>query len=237
MGLISHLLVLGFAAVVVLCALAFVVVDMFGRVDYLKTNFPWLERILERRSALGILVLVTIFLLIGDGYELVLKEIPEPVGPPVVNIKLPPPPIINQPTKPSDAPSPKTGPTSAKPPVQPPAEAPMLTGIRIASQRRIPSDDAKLPYGLEVVVQTDVDIEPVAIAILCDGNIGKANGGLSSGGAYTMTVQGLAAGHPNVFLLEWKSPAWTPSESIVVNLFSETSIRAKSVQRIQYKWP
>jgi hypothetical protein len=49
---------------------------------YLKTNFPWLERILERRGAVGVLLLVAIFLLIGDGFELVTKEIPEPVAPP-----------------------------------------------------------------------------------------------------------------------------------------------------------
>ena len=59
---------------------------MFARVDYLKEKAPWLERMLDRRSAIGVLLLVTIFLLIGDGYELLTKEMPEdtfpaPVGP------------------------------------------------------------------------------------------------------------------------------------------------------------
>jgi hypothetical protein len=115
--------------------------------------------------------------------------------------------------------------------------APILTGIRMASQKRIPSDDPKLPYGLEVVIQTDADIEPVAIAVICDGVIGKGSGGFSQGGAYTMTKQGLAEGHENVFIAEWKSPAWTPQEPIVVRLFSERPIKATSATRINYVWP
>jgi hypothetical protein len=118
-----------------------------------------------------------------------------------------------------------------------PAAAPVVTGIRVASQKRIPSDDPKLPYGLEVVIQTDADIEPVAIAVICDGVIGKGSGGFSQGGVYTMSKQGLAVGHENVFIAEWKSPAWTPQEPIVVRLFSEGPIRATSVTRINYAWP
>jgi hypothetical protein len=117
------------------------------------------------------------------------------------------------------------------------AAPPILVGIRIASQKRIPSDDAKLAYGLEVVVQTDIDIEPVAIAVVCDGQIGNAHGGFASGGVYTQEKFGLADGHPNVFLVEWKSPTWTPKEPIVFSLFSEKPIRATSVQRVNYVWP
>jgi hypothetical protein len=116
-------------------------------------------------------------------------------------------------------------------------EPPILTGIRIASQKRIPSDDPKLPYGLEVVIQTDADIEPVAIAVICSGAIGKGNAGFSNGGAYTMSKQGLANGHPEVYLAEWKSPVWTPRDPIVVQLFSEDAIRALSVSRMNYAWP
>jgi len=115
--------------------------------------------------------------------------------------------------------------------------APILTGIRIASQKRIPSDDPNLPYGLEIVVQTDTDIEPVAIAVICDGVIGKGNGAFSQGGVYTMMKEGLAAGHQNVFITEWKSPTWTPQDPIVMHLFSEGPVKAISVTRVNYVWP
>jgi hypothetical protein len=83
MKLIIHILILAFAAIVILGAVLFVVIDMFTRVDYLKDKAPWLERMLERRSAFGVLLLVTTFLLVGDGYELLIKEMPEANSPKV----------------------------------------------------------------------------------------------------------------------------------------------------------
>src|SRR5260221_14438273 len=94
MVLIFHIVVLAFAAVVILAAVLFAIIDMFGRVDYLKENVPWLSRILERRSAVGVLLLVGIFLLVGDGFELVGKEVPEIPPPPTVIVKAPLPPTI-----------------------------------------------------------------------------------------------------------------------------------------------
>jgi hypothetical protein len=94
MEVMAHILVLGFAGVVVLSVVVFVVVDMFGRVDYLKDKVPWLQRVLERREALGVLLLVAVFLLIGDGYELLIKEMPEIPKPPTVQIIAPSPPPI-----------------------------------------------------------------------------------------------------------------------------------------------
>jgi hypothetical protein len=94
MGLIFHIVVLAFPVAVILAAVLFAVVDMFGRVDYLKENFPWLSRILERRSAIGVLLLAAIFLIVGDGLELISKEVPEVPSLPPVIVKAPLPPII-----------------------------------------------------------------------------------------------------------------------------------------------
>jgi hypothetical protein len=77
MGLIPHIVILVFGAFVALAAVIFLAVDMFGRVDYLKENVPALNRILERRSAITVLLLVAFFLLVGDAVELVNKEVPE----------------------------------------------------------------------------------------------------------------------------------------------------------------
>ena len=109
--------------------------------------------------------------------------------------------------------------------------APILSGIRIASQKQISSDDPSFPFGLEVVIQTDVDIIPVKLAVLCDGPIGKGEGGFEGGGAYTMVIQGLAQGNDHIFIAKWETPAWTPEKPIVVRLFSKSAIRAIGLSR------
>jgi len=94
MGLIFHIVILVFTVFVVLAAVLFAVVDMFGRVDYLKEHLPWLNRVLERHSAIGVLLLGAIFLLVGDGLELIGKEVPEMPPPPQFIVKGPVPPMI-----------------------------------------------------------------------------------------------------------------------------------------------
>ena len=86
MELTAHLLALVFATFVVLSVVIFVVIDMFGRIDYIKSKAPFLEEVLKRRAALNVLLLVTIFLLVGDGYELLTKEIPEVPNPPALKL-------------------------------------------------------------------------------------------------------------------------------------------------------
>jgi hypothetical protein len=90
MPVLAHVIILVFGGVVSLAAILFFVVDMFGRVDYLKDKFPSLERILEKRSAIGGLLVITVFLLVGDGLELSQKEFPD-VESPIIKIT---PPII-----------------------------------------------------------------------------------------------------------------------------------------------
>lgn len=83
----------------ILCALGvlfvagMLVVDMAGRFDYLQTHFPTLIKWSERREFQGLLLLICLGLLIGDGYELLTKEVPETHLPPVV-FKAPEPPTI-----------------------------------------------------------------------------------------------------------------------------------------------
>jgi hypothetical protein len=47
--------------------------------------------------------------------------------------------------------------------------------------------------------------------------------------------RGIAEGHDNIFLTEWKFPAWTPQEPIIVTLFSERPIKALSIERTNYQ--
>jgi len=116
-------------------------------------------------------------------------------------------------------------------PSQAPSTTPVLSGIRIASQKQVPSDDSNFPFGLEVVIQTDVDVVPVKLAVLCDGPIGRGDAGFEGGGAYMNILQTLADGNDNVFVTKWDFPAWTPQKPIVVRLFSRTAIHAIGLSR------
>jgi hypothetical protein len=71
-----HAVIIVFAALIVLAVLAVGLIDTFGRVDYLKQRWPSFAALLEKRGALAVLALASIFLLIGDTYELASKEAP-----------------------------------------------------------------------------------------------------------------------------------------------------------------
>jgi hypothetical protein len=94
MGSVFSLFVYFLAAALVLFAVVFLLIDMFARVDYLKDKFPWMDRLLQRRGVIGALLLVAIFLLAGDGYELLIKELPGVPAPPIVRIIPPAAPVI-----------------------------------------------------------------------------------------------------------------------------------------------
>jgi hypothetical protein len=89
-----HILILCFAAIFVLAGVALAVVDMFGRIDYLKEKFPWLGNVLEKKGTAAVLFLTAIFLLFGDGYELLVKEMPPIPEAPKMTIMVPAPPTI-----------------------------------------------------------------------------------------------------------------------------------------------
>ncbi|MGB8591118.1 MAG: hypothetical protein WCD40_07040, partial [Candidatus Acidiferrales bacterium] len=63
-----------------------------------------LNRFFERKSALALLLVVALFLLAGDGYELGVKEMPQSPDPPTVTIKAPSAPVIENPPSPTPEP-------------------------------------------------------------------------------------------------------------------------------------
>jgi hypothetical protein len=112
------------------------------------------------------------------------------------------------------------------------------SGIRITSQRKIPSDDPQLPFGWEVVIETDKERSPVQLWVICDGDIGKGHGRFSSGDEFsypTEAVMNTGLYHPDVFNVKWARPEWTPGSPVEVQLFSKTPIRALSVTQVIYR--
>jgi hypothetical protein len=83
-----------FAAIVVVGAAGFVVLDAMDKVESIRKRAPWITKILKRRGALLALLMICTVLLIGDGYELLTKEVPEISAPPNVTLTSPPSPRI-----------------------------------------------------------------------------------------------------------------------------------------------
>ncbi len=84
MGLIVKIVVWLFAAIVIAGAAGFLVLEAMDEVESIQKRAPWTTKILERRSALVALIMICVVLLIGDGYELLTKEMPEiPAAPSV----------------------------------------------------------------------------------------------------------------------------------------------------------
>jgi len=112
------------------------------------------------------------------------------------------------------------------------------SGIQIASQTKIPSDDPLLPFGWEVVIETDKERSPVQLFVICDGEIGKGHGKFLKGGEFsfpTEAVMNSGLYHPDVFNIKWRTPSWTPGNPVVIQLFSKAPLRAQSVTPVIYR--
>jgi len=66
-----------FACVVVIASIGLLVLDAMDKVESIQRRLPWLPKVLERRSAFVLLLLIAVVLLVGDGYELLTKEMTE----------------------------------------------------------------------------------------------------------------------------------------------------------------
>lgn len=166
------------------------------------------------------------------------KYLPTPVG---VAVVPPTPEIVLTPTsRARRRPLPPKA-SSGIPPTSPPAtglqEPPLVTSVRIVHERRIEAEEPELPYGLEVTLQTDRLVEPVAFAFHCSGPIGKARGFFQGYNTYQMSVQRVAGAELDWFVVEWQSPAFTPANNIIVTFFSKTDIRVIDFRRFEYAFP
>jgi hypothetical protein len=117
---------------------------------------------------------------------------------------------------------------AAPPQSLPPA---VVEHVRIV-QRRAASDDPNAPYGLQVVMQTDVTMQPVAFKVECDHEITQAKAFIVGEGLY-MSVGTAYSSDRRAFMFSWKYPPFTPSSSLIVNLLSKDDIRVTKVEKIQ----
>lgn len=115
-----------------------------------------------------------------------------------------------------------------------------FSNARVVSQKGFSSDDPLYPFGMELTIETDRAIAPVAFVVACDGDIGMGQAVLRSNGVYLLyrrTKQGVPVGHPNWFAFEWETPAFTTDSPIVVTLLSKNTIHTAQLQQVPYEWP
>jgi hypothetical protein len=96
-------------------------------------------------------------------------------------------------------------------------------------QQRVPSAESGAPFGLQVIIQTDTSMQPVSLAVQCDGPFEKGSNFVVGVGALMSFVEGYSEDHKTYFI-GYQSPPFTPKTPIVITLFSKTAIVVKQVR-------
>jgi hypothetical protein len=96
-------------------------------------------------------------------------------------------------------------------------------------ERRIPSPDPAAQYGLQVIIQTDANIQPLSLAVVCTGPIEKADNfivGVRARMAYSV---GLSEDR-KIYFMSYQLPPFTPQTPIVVTLLSKSPINVQEIK-------
>ncbi|HEV2419594.1 MAG TPA: hypothetical protein VGX94_17500 [Terriglobia bacterium] len=122
-------------------------------------------------------------------------------------------------------------PPSPKPTETKPLPPPIVEHVRWM-ERRAASTDPSAPYGLQVVLQTDVVIQPVAFEVDFDHEVSNGQAFIVGEGAYTSVGTAYSSDHRS-FLFSFHSPAFTPNSSLVVSVQSKYDVRVVKIEKIQ----
>jgi hypothetical protein len=96
-------------------------------------------------------------------------------------------------------------------------------------QQRVPSAESGAPFGLQVIIQTDTSIQPVSLAVLCDGPFEKGSNFVVGVSVRMGVVEGYSEDH-KTYVIEYQAPPFTPKTPIVITLLSKTAIAVKQVR-------
>jgi hypothetical protein len=117
-------------------------------------------------------------------------------------------------------------PTEPKTPTFPPA----VVGHVLVIQRRAASQNPSAPYSIQVVLQSDVTIQPVAFRVECDYPIADAKAFIVGQGTYMMFTRQFSPDR-KAFSFSFNYPPLTPDASLVVSLTSSDDIRVVKVEK------
>ena len=128
-------------------------------------------------------------------------------------------------------PSPPISSQKPAPPIGPQLPPALIQNLTV-TQRRAPSSDPSLPYGLQIIIQSNIEISPVAFAFVCSGDVGKIDFFIAGQGGLMNTENGYMGQGKNIPYLKIGFPPLTPTNPLVVTLLSKDDIRVTSVQQI-----
>jgi hypothetical protein len=121
-------------------------------------------------------------------------------------------------------------------PVQPPQQLepfqPAIVAHLRVVQHRAASTDPEAKFGLQVIMQTDIPIQPVAFGVKFDNIISSADAFIVGEGNYTMKATSISSDRKS-FMFSFHSPAFTPSSCLVVTVQSKYDIRVTKVEKLQ----
>jgi len=110
---------------------------------------------------------------------------------------------------------------------------PVVEHLQFA-QRRVPSTKPDSPYGLQVVIQTDVPIEGAGLEIDFDGEIDENSSFFVAGVSAMMSVRSGLTQDRKGFILGFGYPTWTPDHPIVVTALSKQSVQVTAIKQIHF---
>lgn len=110
---------------------------------------------------------------------------------------------------------------------------PTVLSLRYYAEE-MPSTNEKLPYGLRVIIQTNIPFSPVHIIIQCDGPIGQyyVSAAQPPGSITTMQKRDsryILLDDGTVFDFYWREPAFAPDAPLEAHLWSATKLRVINV--------
>lgn len=115
--------------------------------------------------------------------------------------------------------------------IEPPPTIPTIENTRIIQKTTL-SDDPQFLYGLQVIVQSNVVLQPVAIALECDEEIGKIKFFIAGQAVYMNVYTGIKEANKNVAMIRFSFPPLTPESPMVVTLLSKTKIRVVKAYKL-----
>lgn len=104
-----------------------------------------------------------------------------------------------------------------------------ITNTLHFSTKRVESNDPALPYAMEVVIQTLVDLSPVSLAIVCSGPLGNIVN--FTGGVFhnmLVCVPDLDA-ERHIGVVKYDYPPLTATKPLQVRIFSKGDVIVKEV--------
>ena len=114
---------------------------------------------------------------------------------------------------------------------KPAPTVPTIENTRLV-QKSVPSNDPQFPFGLQVIIQSNIVIQPVALALECDGEIGKVSFFIGGQGVYMNVQTGIAGANKNVAVVRFSFPSLTPESPMVVTLLSKTQVKVVKASKL-----